>query len=72
MPSANSTIAPPPSAGPTRSFALDHTLAFALCLGAAMLLLWPLLTGQMLFGGSRSDMFIAGSSFRWFGAESFL
>ena len=72
MPSANSTIAPPPSAGPTRSFALDHTLAFALCLGAAMLLLWPLLTGQMLFGGSRSDMFIAGYSFRLFGAESFL
>ena len=72
MPSANSTIAPPPSAGPTRSFALDHTLAFALCLGAAMLLLWPLLTGQMLFGGGRSDMFIAGYSFRLFGAESFL
>jgi hypothetical protein len=72
MPSANSTVATPPSAGPTRSFALDHTLAFALCLGAAMLLLWPLLTGQMLFGGSRSDMFIAGYSFRLFGAESFL
>ena len=77
MPSANATVATPPSAaspsaGPTRSFALDHTLAFALCLGAAMLLLWPLLTGQMLFGGGRSDMFIAGYSFRLFGAESFL
>lgn len=37
-----------------------------------MLLLWPLLSGQILFGGARSDMFIAGYSFRLFGAESFL
>jgi len=72
MPSPNPTISTSPSSGPTRSNALDHTLAFALCLGAAMLLLWPLLTGQMLFGGSRSDMFIAGYSFRLFGADSFL
>lgn len=39
---------------------------------AAMLLLWPLLTGQILFGGARSDMFIAGYSFRLFGARTFL
>jgi hypothetical protein len=36
-----------------------------------MLLLWPLLTGKILFGGTRSDMFIAGYSFRGFGAEWF-
>jgi hypothetical protein len=62
----------PPRPAPLPSQARDHALAFALCLGAAMLLIWPLLTGQMLFGGSRSDMFIAGYSFRLFGAESFL
>jgi len=44
----------------------------AVCVGAALLLLWPLLTGQILFGGARSDMFIAGYSFRGFGAETFL
>ena len=49
-----------------------HTLALAVCIGAALLLLWPLLTGQILFGGARSDMFIAGYSFRSFGAEHFL
>ena len=49
-----------------------HTGALAVCLGAALLLLWPLLTGQILFGGARSDMFIAGYSFRGFGAEHFL
>lgn len=49
-----------------------HWLALAICCGAALLLLWPLLTGQILFGGSRSDMFIAGYSFRGFGAETFL
>jgi hypothetical protein len=48
-----------------------HLLAFGICLAAALLLLWPLLTGQILFGGARSDMFIAGYSFRLFGAESF-
>ena len=37
-----------------------------------MLLLWPLLTGQILFGGPRSDMFIAGYSFRLFGARTLL
>ncbi|HEY0931196.1 MAG TPA: hypothetical protein VGE27_14845 [Gemmatimonas sp.] len=37
-----------------------------------MTLLWPLLGGQILFGGGRSDMFIAGYSFRLFGAETFL
>ncbi len=35
------------------------------------MLLWPLLTGQIMFGGGRSDMFIAGYSFRLFGAETF-
>jgi len=42
------------------------------CTLAALTLLWPLLTGQILFGGLRSDMFIAGYSFRLFGAEQFL
>lgn len=49
-----------------------HLLAFALCIAAALLLLWPLLTGQIMFGGGRSDMFIAGYSFRLFGAQTFL
>lgn len=49
-----------------------HALAFALCATAALLLLWPLFTGQILFGGARSDMFIAGYSFRLFGAQTFL
>lgn len=49
-----------------------HLLAFGVCLAAALLLLWPLLTGQILFGGARSDMFIAGYSFRLFGAETFI
>lgn len=48
-----------------------HWLAFGVCLAAALLLLWPLFTGQILFGGARSDMFIAGYSFRLFGAETF-
>lgn len=55
---------------PTPRF--GHALALAICVAAALLLLWPLLTGQILFGGSRSDMFIAGYSFRRFGAEWFM
>ncbi len=42
-----------------------------MCVLAALTLLWPLLTGQIMFGGQRSDMFIAGYSFRLFGAETF-
>lgn len=45
--------------------------ALGICIIAALTLLWPLLTGQILFGGGRSDMFIAGYSFRLFGAEEF-
>ena len=45
--------------------------ALLICVIAALTLLWPLLTGQILFGGGRSDMFIAGYSFRLFGAEEF-
>ncbi len=48
-----------------------HLVAAAVCIAAALLLLWPLLTGQIMFGGGRSDMFIAGYSFRLFGAETF-
>ena len=46
--------------------------AMLVCSLAALTLLWPLLTGQILFGGARSDMFIAGYSFRLFGATEFL
>jgi len=46
-------------------------MAALACTLAALTLLWPLLTGQILFGGARSDMFIAGYSFRLFGAEEF-
>jgi hypothetical protein len=45
--------------------------AALVCTLAALTLLWPLLTGQILFGGMRSDMFIAGYSFRLFGATEF-
>lgn len=45
--------------------------AAGVCVLAALTLLWPLLTGQIMFGGMRSDMFIAGYSFRLFGAEEF-
>ena len=48
-----------------------RTIAFLVCVLAALTLLWPLLTGHILFGGMRSDMFIAGYSFRLFGAEVF-
>lgn len=49
-----------------------HLVALAACIGASLLLLWPLLQGRILFGGGSSDMFIAGYSFRKFGAETFL
>src|SRR4026209_2170606 len=45
--------------------------AVIVCTIAALTLLWPLLTGHILFGGERSDMYIAGYSFRLFGAETF-
>lgn len=45
--------------------------AAVVCTLAALTLLWPLLKGHILFGGMRSDMFIAGYSFRLFGAEEF-
>jgi hypothetical protein len=45
--------------------------AAVVCTAAALTLLWPLLTGHILFGGDRSDMYIAGYSFRLFGAETF-
>src|SRR5881275_2229395 len=45
--------------------------AALICTVAAATLLWPLLGGQILLGGSRSDMFVAGYAFRLFGAETF-
>jgi hypothetical protein len=45
--------------------------AAMVCVLAALTLLWPLLTGQILFGGMRSDMYIAGYAFRLFGADQF-
>ena len=45
--------------------------AALICVVAAFTLLWPLLTGHILFGGQVSDMYIAGYSFRLFGAETF-
>ena len=61
----------PPDSLPVAPRRGAHALALALCAAAALLLLWPLLTGQILFGGPRSDMFIAGYAFRRFGAEAF-
>ena len=64
---------PSPAAPASKRFTsrAPHTIALAICVVAALLLLWPLLTGQILLGGARSDMFIAGYSFRLFGAEMF-
>jgi hypothetical protein len=45
--------------------------AAAVCCIAALTLLWPLLSGKILFGGMSSDMFIAGYAFRKFGADWF-
>src|SRR6476659_10191040 len=45
--------------------------AALICTTAAVTLLWPLLSGQILLGGLRSDMFVAGYAFRLFGAETF-
>jgi len=46
-------------------------IAALICVAASLTLLWPLLTGHILFGGQVSDMYIAGYSFRSFGAETF-
>jgi hypothetical protein len=48
-----------------------RTSAALICAIAALTLLWPLLSGKIMFGGARSDMFIAGYAFRSFGAETF-
>ncbi len=66
-------LMPKPAAPAIDSFTprAPHLIALAICVAAALMLLWPLLTGQILFGGARSDMFIAGYSFRLFGAETF-
>ena len=60
-----------PTTSPSTNHTTAHLGALAVCTAAALLLLWPLLTGQIMFGGGRSDMFIAGYSFRLFGAEWF-
>ncbi|HXE58273.1 MAG TPA: hypothetical protein VNK43_09740 [Gemmatimonadales bacterium] len=48
-----------------------RTTAFLVATLAGLTLLWPLVTGRILFGGLRSDMFIAGYAFRLFGAQEF-
>lgn len=48
-----------------------HLVAALVCTSAALTLLWPLLGGRIMFGGMRSDMFVAGYAFRLFGAETF-
>ena len=63
------TPAPTATAFPVRRGA--HWLALLICVLAALTLLWPLLGGRILFGGAHSDMYIAGYSFRLFGAEYF-
>jgi len=49
----------------------QHWVAAGICVLASCTLLWPLLTGHILFGGDVSDMYRAGYSFRLFGAEQF-
>lgn len=49
-----------------------HLAALAICTVAAATLLWPLLTGQILFGGQNSDIYLAGYAFRKFGAETYI
>jgi hypothetical protein len=66
------TLQSAPKPGPIASEPPTPSLwAAAVCALAALSLLWPLLTGDILFGGERSDMYIAGYSFRLFGAETF-
>jgi len=48
--------------------AWPNLLAWLVFIGAALTLCWPMLTGQFLLG---HDQFIAGYSFRLFGAEEF-
>lgn len=50
---------------------MPRLTAAIVCCVAALTLLWPLIMGQILLGGARSDMYIAGYSFRLFGAETF-
>jgi hypothetical protein len=50
---------------------MPRLTAAIVCSIVALTLLWPLVTGRILFGGARSDMYIAGYSFRLFGAETF-
>lgn len=50
---------------------MPRLTAALVCTAAALTLLWPLLTGHILLGGPSSDMYIAGYSFRLFGAETF-
>jgi hypothetical protein len=64
------TAAPTPPPPPFEPRA-PRLVALALCTAAALTLLWPLLGGRILFGGSISDMYIAGYAFRLFGAETF-
>lgn len=46
-------------------------VAALVCVAAALTLIWPLFGGRIMFGGLRSDMFVAGYAFRLFGAEWF-
>jgi Bacterial membrane protein YfhO len=70
---ARSAARQPQSEAPAAQFEprMPGLSAVIVCTIAALTLLWPLLTGHILFGGERSDMYIAGYSFRLFGAETF-
>lgn len=59
-----------PASAPARR--AQHLTALGAFVLAAATLLWPLLTGHILFGGTSSDMYLAGYAFRKFGAERFL
>ena len=57
-----------PTAGETFEPRRPALLAVAACVLAALLLCWPMLTGQWLLG---DDQYVAGYGFRLFGAEMF-
>src|SRR5689334_10575741 len=72
-PRTSRRAAPRANEGTTRPFEprAPRLAAALVCSVVAFALLWPLLTGHILLGGERSDMYVAGYSFRLFAAETF-
>jgi len=61
---------PEPTSDPSFEPRLPALIAIAVYVAIMLVLCWPVFQGQFL-GGTRSDQFVAGYSFRLFGAEMF-